>query len=44
MRSTEDFYIDDDFGNGHNDLAANIELVSDTSDLFADLFDYNDEE
>lgn len=40
MRSTEDFYIDDDFGVGDpNGLAVNIELVSNTSaDLFADIF------
>lgn len=37
MRSTEDFYIDDDFATG---LGANMELVSDTSDLF-DMADFN---
>lgn len=42
MRSMEDFYIDDDFANDNNGLAANIELVSDTSDLFYDLFDYKE--
>lgn len=42
MRSVEDFYIDDDFapssgGDGtHNALAANIELVADTSDHMFD--------
>lgn len=39
MRSTEDFYIDDDFGTG---LGANMELVSDTSDMF-DLSDFNNQ-
>lgn len=44
MRSMEDFYIDDDFAHINNGLAANIDLVSDTSDLFADLFDYKEED
>lgn len=36
VRSVEDYYIDDDFVRSGSDqaLAANIDLVTDTSDLF----------
>lgn len=50
IRSIEDFYIDDDFApsggaDGHNNaLAANIELVADTSDHMFDENSDNDGE